>query len=92
MNKNDLIDAIAADTDLTKVQAKKALESVINNISKALTDGDSVQLVGFGSFKVKHRNERTGRNPKTKETITIPASDVPAFVAGKELKEKVNKK
>ena len=87
MNKTELVDAIAA--DLTKVQAKAALESTLNAISETLKKGDSVQLVGFGTFKVSHRAARTGRNPQTKAEIQIPATTVPAFSAGKALKEAV---
>ncbi|MBQ1425870.1 MAG: HU family DNA-binding protein [Succinivibrionaceae bacterium] len=90
MNKTELVDAIASKTELTKSQSKKALEAVLEAVSEALVGGDSVQLVGFGTFKVNHRNGRTGRNPRTGQTIEIKPSSVPAFVAGKALKEKVN--
>lgn len=89
MNKTELVDAIAESADLTKVQAKAALESTLNAISSALKEGDAVQLVGFGTFKVSHRAERAGRNPQTGKEITIPATNVPAFTAGKALKEAV---
>lgn len=91
MNKGDLIDAIAKDTGLTKKDSEKALNSVIDNISKALAKKDKVQLIGFGTFETRKRAARTGRNPQTGEEIKIKASTIPAFKAGKALKEKVNK-
>lgn len=90
MNKNQLIDSIASKAGLTKTQAKAALESTLEAITEALKDGDAVQLVGFGTFKVNHREARTGHNPRTKEKIAIAASNVPAFVSGKSLKGAVN--
>lgn len=89
MNKTELIDAIAASTELSKKDAKAALEATLDAISESLKKGDAVQLIGFGTFKVNHRKARTGRNPKTNEAIEIPASNVPAFVAGKALKDLV---
>ncbi|AKH62891.1 MULTISPECIES: nucleoid-associated protein HU-alpha [Photorhabdus] len=89
MNKTELVDAIAESADLTKAQAKAALESTLNAITESLKEGDSVQLVGFGTFKVNHRAERTGRNPQTGKEITIAAANVPAFSAGKALKDAV---
>lgn len=91
MNKADLITSMAEKSGLTKKDAEKALKSFIESVDEALAGGDKVQLVGFGTFEVKARAERKGRNPKTLEEITIPASKVPVFKAGKELKEKVNK-
>ncbi len=91
MNKADLITSMAEKSGLTKKDAEKALKSFIESVDEALANSDKVQLVGFGTFEVKARAERKGRNPKTLEEITIPASKVPAFKAGKELKEKVNK-
>ncbi|MCE1658476.1 DNA-binding protein HU-alpha, partial [Enterobacter hormaechei] len=85
MNKTELVDAIAAGADLTKTQAKAALESTLNAITESLKNGDAVQLVGFGTFKVNHRAERTGRNPQTGKEIKIAAANVPAFSAGKAL-------
>lgn len=89
MNKTELIDAIAASAELSKKDAKAALEATLDAISASLKKGDAVQLIGFGTFKVNHRKARTGRNPKTNEAIEIPASNVPAFVAGKALKDLV---
>ena len=91
MNKVELIAQIAEKSGLSKKDAEKALAAVIDTITEAVSNGDKVQLVGFGSFEVKHRAARTGRNPKTKETITIPASNTPAFKAGKALKDAVAK-
>ncbi|MCE1888295.1 HU family DNA-binding protein, partial [Enterobacter hormaechei] len=82
MNKTELVDAIAESTELTKAQAKAALESTLNAITESLKNGDAVQLVGFGTFKVNHRAERTGRNPQTGKEIKIAAANVPAFSAG----------
>ena len=90
MNKTELIEAIAASADIPKTTANKALDAVIDSITKALKAGDSVVLVGFGTFAVKERAARTGRNPKTREEIAIPASKVPGFKAGKALKDAVN--
>ena len=90
MNKTQLIEAVAAKTDLTKKQAEAAVNATIASVIEALKAGDKVQLVGFGTFEVKERGERTGRNPKTGETITIAAAKHPAFTAGKALKESVN--
>ncbi|MCG8424109.1 MAG: HU family DNA-binding protein [Proteobacteria bacterium] len=90
MNKAQLIDLIAEKTDLSKAQAKAALEATLESITGSLKEGDSVQLVGFGTFKINHRAARVGRNPRTGEELQIPAANVPAFVAGKALKEAVN--
>lgn len=89
MNKTELIDAIAAGAELSKKDAKAALEATLDAISESLKKGDAVQLIGFGTFKVNERNARTGRNPRTGEEIKIAASKVPAFVAGKALKDLV---
>mgnify|MGYP000069372680 CR=1 FL=1 len=89
MNKTELVDAIAAKADMSKAQAKVALEEILNAITQSLKEGDQVQLVGFGTFKVNHRAGRTGRNPQTGAEIAIAASNVPAFVAGKALKDAV---
>ncbi|GAA5002669.1 MULTISPECIES: HU family DNA-binding protein [Acinetobacter] len=89
MNKSELIDAIAQKGGLTKVDAAKALDATLESIGDALKSGDTVTLVGFGSFSVKERAARTGRNPKTGEELKIPASKVPSFKAGKGLKDSV---
>ncbi|MDR0806893.1 MAG: DNA-binding protein HU-alpha [Enterobacteriaceae bacterium] len=91
MNKAQLIDVIADKAGITKAQAKLALESTVGAITESLKDGDPVQLVGFGTFKVNHRQARTGRNPQTGAEIKIAAANVPAFVSGKALKDAVNK-
>ncbi len=91
MNKTDLIAAVAAQASLTKKDAEKALSAVINSITNAMAEGDKVQLVGFGTFEVRERDARKGKNPRTGEIIDIPASKVPAFKAGKALKDIVNK-
>ena len=91
MNKADLIGTIAASSGLSKKDSEKALGATIDAITAALKAGDKVQLVGFGVFEVKNRAARTGRNPKTKETIQIPASKTPQFKAGKALKDAVAK-
>ena len=90
MNKTQLIDVIADNADLSKAQATAALESTLAAITESLKEGDAVQLVGFGTFKVNHRAERTGRNPQTGKEITIAAAKVPSFRAGKALKDAVN--
>ena len=90
MNKGELIEAVAAAADLTKADATKAVEAVVDSITRALQKGEQVSVVGFGSFAVKSRAARQGRNPKTGETIHIPASRVPGFKAGKALKDAVN--
>ena len=89
MTKVELIAAVAADAGLTKKDAEKAVNSVVNAITEALKQGDKVSLVGFGTFEVRERPERKGRNPQTKQEIVIPASKVPAFKAGKALKDSV---
>jgi DNA-binding protein HU-beta len=90
MNKGELIEAVAAAADLTKTDATKAVEAFVDAVTKALKKGDQVAIVGFGSFSVKSRAARQGRNPKTGETINIAASRVPGFKAGKALKDAVN--
>ena len=92
MNKSDLIAAIAAKTGETKKSAEASVNAFVEVVTKALTKGDKVQLVGFGSFEVRKRAARKGRNPQTKEEIKIPASKAPVFKAGKGLKDLVNKK
>ena len=90
MNKAELIDAVATSTGLGKSDAASAVESVFSNIVSTLQRGGTVSLVGFGAFSVSHRSARTGRNPRTGETITISASRAPKFKAGKQLKDAVN--
>ena len=90
MNKNDLVAAVAADTDLSKSDAGKAIESVFTVIMKALKKGDEVRLVGFGTFSVSRRAASEGRNPRTGEKIKIPATKQPKFRAGKGLKDAIN--
>ena len=91
MNKSELVADVAAKTGLTKKDSEAAINAVFDVISETLAGGDKVQLVGFGSFEVKHREARVGRNPKTKEPINIAASKSPVFKAGKALKDVVNK-
>ena len=90
MNKSELIDAIADSANLSKADAGRALDGLVAAVTKALKKGDSVSLVGFGTFSVRKRAARTGRNPRTGETIKIKASKNPAFKAGKALKDAVN--
>jgi DNA-binding protein HU-beta len=90
MNKAELIEAIADAADLTKADAGRALDGLVNAITDALKKGDTVSLVGFGSFVVKERAARQGRNPQTGNTITIAAAKIPSFKAGKALKYAVN--
>ena len=90
MNKNQLITDIAEKSELSKKQAKTVINQIIASITDSLKDGEPVQLIGFGTFKVTHRNERMGRNPKTGASIQIKAANVPSFVAGKSLKESIN--
>ena len=92
MNKADLIAAIAAKTGDTKKVAEASVNAFVDVVTETLKKGDKVQLVGFGSFEVRKRAARKGRNPQTKEQIKIPASKAPVFKAGKALKDLVNKK
>ena len=91
MNKAELINAVAASANCSKKDAEAVITAALDTITAALKEGDKVQLVGFGSFEVKKRAARIGRNPKTKESIEIPASVVPVFKAGKALKDAVSK-
>ena len=91
MNKAELVKAMADETGLSQKDTEKVLNSFVNQVSNALEQKNKVQLVGFGTFETRERAERTGRNPQTNEEIKIKASTVPAFKAGKALKEKVNK-
>ena len=90
MNKSDLVDAIAKSADISKAAAARALEATVDTIKKTLKKGDTVSLVGFGTFKVGKRAARNGRNPRTGATIKIKAAKVPKFSAGKGLKDAVN--
>jgi DNA-binding protein HU-beta len=90
MNKAELIDAVASSADLSKATATQAVDAVVDTITESLRKGDSVTLVGFGTFEVRARAARTGRNPQTGEEIQIKASKAPAFKAGKALKDAVN--
>lgn len=90
MNKSQLIDKIAAGADISKAAAGRALDAVIASVTESLKKGDDVALVGFGSFTVRERSARTGRNPQTGKEIKIAAAKVPAFRAGKALKDAVN--
>lgn len=91
MNKAELVAAIAQSADLSKKDSEKAVAAFVSVVTEELKKGGKVQLVGFGTYEVVARPERTGRNPQTKKTITIPASKAPKFKAGKALKEAVNK-
>ena len=91
MNKSELIAAIAAKTGSTKKDAEASLNAFVEVVEETLVKGGKVQLVGFGSFEVRKRAARKGRNPQTKEEIKIPASKAPVFKAGKALKDRVNK-
>lgn len=90
MNKAELISRMAEKSDITKADAEKALNAFLESVEEALASGDKVQLVGFGTFEVRHRPARKGRNPQTNEEITIEASKAPVFKAGKVLKDMVN--
>jgi DNA-binding protein HU-beta len=90
MNKAELIDAVAEGADISKAAATRAVDTMIDSITDALKKGDQVTIVGFGTYQVRERAARTGRNPRTGESINIPASKQPAFKAGKALKDAVN--
>jgi DNA-binding protein HU-beta len=90
MNKAELVDAVASAANLSKADAGRAVDAVVNSVTAALKKGQQVSVVGFGTFGVKHRAARAGRNPRTGETIKINASNVPGFKAGKALKDAVN--
>ena len=91
MNKNDIINAVAESSNLSKAEAARSVQEIFDSIASALGSGGSVAIAGFGTFSVSHRPARTGRNPQTGETIQIAASMVPKFKAGKSLKESVNR-
>lgn len=90
MNKAELIEAVAASAGITKAEAGRTIDAVTNTVTAALKKGDSVTLIGFGTFKVSQRNARTGRNPQTGAELKIPARKAPVFTAGKALKDAVN--
>jgi len=90
MNKGELIESVAAAAGLSRADATRAVDAVLDSVTRALSGGSSVSLVGFGTFTVKSRAARTGRNPRTGEAIHIAASRVPGFKAGKALKDAVN--
>ena len=90
MNKRELVESIAGNAQITRLQAAKALEAFVETVSASLVNGDRVTLSGFGTFAVSARKARQGRNPKTGETIEIPASKSAKFKAGKNLKDKLN--
>lgn len=91
MTKAEFIDAIAANGDYSKKDAEKALKTVINTITDSLVKGEKISLVGFGTFEVKERAAKTAINPRTKETVNVPAKKVPTFKAGKGLKDTIAK-
>lgn len=91
MNKADLVKSMAEKSSLTRIDAERALNAFVESVEEALAKGDKIQLVGFGSFEVRERAERKGRNPQTKAEITIKASKAPIFKVGKALKDMVNK-
>jgi DNA-binding protein HU-beta len=91
VNKAELITSMAEKSKLTKKDAELALKALIESVEETLEKGEKVQLVGFGTFEIRERAAREGRNPRTKEVIKIPATTVPVFKAGKEFKDKVNK-
>jgi DNA-binding protein HU-beta len=90
LNKNDLVSAVADSTGMSKSDAAKAVDGVVDSITSALKKGEEVRLVGFGTFSVSHRKATTGRNPRTGEAIQIAATNVPKFKSGKALKAAVN--
>ena len=90
MNKAEFVDAVAAKADMSKTEAATAVDAVLDSVADALKEGEQVTLVGFGTFLVRRREARTGRNPRTGEPLAIAASNVPSFKAGKALKETVN--
>lgn len=90
MNKSELIDAIAESADISKAAAGRAVDAVVDSVTNALKGGDQVTLIGFGTFSVKDRAARTGRNPQTGAEIQIAAAKIPSFKAGKALKDAVN--
>lgn len=90
MNKTELIQAVTEKADVSKKEATKIVEATFESITEALQNGEKIQLIGFGTFEVRERAERTGRNPQSGKEIKIPAAKIPAFKAGKALKDAVN--
>jgi DNA-binding protein HU-beta len=90
MNKSELINSVSEKSGLTKADTERAFKAFVETITDAMSKGDSISLIGFGTFLVRDRKARTGRNPRTGETIKIAASKIPAFKAGKALKDAVN--
>ena len=90
MNKTELIDVIADEAEISKAAASRAMDAILNAVTKTLAQGDQVTLVGFGTFSVRDRAARAGRNPQTGEAIEIKAAKIPSFKAGKALKDAVN--
>lgn len=90
MNKGEFVDAVAAKGDMSKAEASSAVDAVLDAVTEAMSQGDQITLVGFGTFLVRKREARTGRNPRTGEPLEIAASNVPSFKAGKALKDAVN--
>ena len=91
MNKTELVAAVAAKTEMSKKNAEKAVAAVLETVAETLAAGEKVQLVGFGTFEAREREARTAKNPRTGETVTVPATRTPAFKAGQALKNKVAK-
>ena len=91
MNKTELVAAVAAKIEMSKKDTEKVLSAVLETVAETLSAGEKVQLVGFGTFETKERGERTAKNPRTGETVTVPATRVPGFKAGQALKSKVAK-
>ena len=91
MNKNELVASVAEKAGLTKKDAEKAVNAFVETVQQSLVEGNKIQMIGFGTFEVKERAARTGRNPRTNEEIQIPASNNPVFKAGKALKDAVNR-
>jgi len=90
MNKAQLVDAVAAASDVSKASAARAVDALLQSISDGLKNGEVVSITGFGNFSVRHRDARTARNPRTGEAVQVPASNLPVFKAGKALKDAVN--
>ncbi len=90
MNKTELIDAVSEKSGLTKADSERAYQAIVETVKEQMAGGETITLIGFGTFLTRERKERSGRNPRTGDEITIPASKIPAFKAGKALKDAVN--